>query len=365
MLSATKTLTAPGRHPIPNHREPYRQLFRIDASTETLFRGAEPLPIGRRAVALLRALIERPGMPVAKDALIEAAWPGLAVEESNLTVQIATLRRALGEEPGGDRWIETLPRRGYRFVGPLAISENANAPLGPLPLTPPDKPSVAVVPFANRTDDPEQEYFSDGIAEDIITILSRSRSLFVIARNSSFAFRGGAVDVKHIAGELGVRYVLEGSVRRDGNRVRVTAQLVDAGTGNHLWAERYDRELTDIFAVQDEIAEAVAIAIEPTVAEMERLRAIRRPPESLGAWESARSMAHGSSERGGEREGETLLSTGNRNRSDLCSCTRAACLRSIGGSDVVPNARAQARFARRGNPGTTRYFPRSDRCFGA
>lgn len=341
--------------------------FRIDTSTETLFRGAEPLPIGRRAVALLRALIERPGMPVAKDALIEAAWPGLAVEESNLTVQIATLRRALGEEPGGDRWIETLPRRGYRFVGPLAISENANAPLGPLPLTPPDKPSVAVVPFANRTDDPEQEYFSDGIAEDIITILSRSRSLFVIARNSSFAFRGGAVDVKHIAGELGVRYVLEGSVRRDGNRVRVTAQLVDAGTGNHLWAERYDRELTDIFAVQDEIAEAVAIAIEPTVAEMERLRAIRRPPESLGAWEAyQRGRWHMAQVSAVESEKARHFFQ----RAIEIDPTFAAAHAQLAfvlleEATLFQTLELRHAFARRGNPGTTRYFPRSDRCFGA
>jgi adenylate cyclase len=153
-----------------------------------------------------------------------------------------------------------------------------------LPL--PDKPSIAVLPFTNMSGDHEQEYFSDGIAEDIITLLSRSRSLFVIARNSSFTYKGRAVDVKQIARELGVRYVLEGSVRRGGSRVRVTAQLIEAETGNHLWAERYDRHLTDVFAVQDEITEAVAIAIEPTVAEVERQRALRRPPESLGAWEA-------------------------------------------------------------------------------
>lgn len=150
----------------------------------------------------------------------------------------------------------------------------------------PDKPSIAVLPFQNMSGDPEQEYFSDGIAEDIITMLSHSRSLFVIARNSSFTYKGRAVDVKQVAHELGVRYLLEGSVRRGGNRVRVTAQLIDAETGNHLWAERYDRDLADVFVVQDEITQAVAIAIEPTVAEMERQRAVRRPPESLGAWEA-------------------------------------------------------------------------------
>jgi adenylate cyclase len=153
-----------------------------------------------------------------------------------------------------------------------------------LPL--PDKPSIAVLAFTNMSDDPDQEYFSDGIAEDITTELSRSRSLFVIARNSSFTYRGRAVDVRQIARELGVRYVLEGSVRRAGGRVRVTAQLIDAETGNHIWAERYDRTDIEIFAVQDEITGAMAMAIDPAIAHAERQRAIRKPPESLGAWEA-------------------------------------------------------------------------------
>jgi adenylate cyclase len=153
-----------------------------------------------------------------------------------------------------------------------------------LPL--PDKPSIAVLPFENLSADPEQEYFSSGVAEDIITELSRSRSLFVIARNSSFTYRGRSVDVRQVARELGVRYVLEGSVRRSGSRVRVTAQLIDAETGNHIWAERYDRGLEDVFAVQDQITTAVVIAILPAVADAELRRALRKPPESLGAWEA-------------------------------------------------------------------------------
>jgi adenylate cyclase len=161
-----------------------------------------------------------------------------------------------------------------------------SAPSTPYALSLLDKPSIAVLPFQNMSGDPEQEYFSDGVAEDIITLLSQSRSLFVIARNSSFTYKGRAVDVKQVGRELGVRYVLEGSVRRGGNRVRVTAQLIEAATGNHLWAERYDRELADVFAVQDEITQAVAVVIEPTVAEVERQRAIRRPPESVSAWEA-------------------------------------------------------------------------------
>jgi adenylate cyclase len=134
--------------------------------------------------------------------------------------------------------------------------------------------------------DPEQEYFSDGIADDIITELSRSRSLFVIARNSSFTYKGKAIDIKQVARELGVRYVLEGSVRRSGARVRVVAQLIDAGTGNHIWAERYDRAIEDVFAVQDAITTAVVTAIQPAVADAEYQRALRKPPESLNAWEA-------------------------------------------------------------------------------
>ena len=151
-----------------------------------------------------------------------------------------------------------------------------------LPL--PDKPSVAVLPFTNMSGDPEQEFFADGIAEDVITALSRYSSLFVIARNSSFTYKGRAVDVKRVGRELGVRYVLEGSLRKSGDRIRVTAQLVEAETGKHVWAERYDRDLADIFAVQDEITEAVTIAIAPAIADAELRRAMRKPPGSLDAW---------------------------------------------------------------------------------
>jgi adenylate cyclase len=148
----------------------------------------------------------------------------------------------------------------------------------------PDKPSVAVLPFTNMTGDPEQEFFADGIAEDIITALSRYPSLFVIARNSCFTYKGRAVDVKQVGRELGVRYVLEGSLRKAGNRIRVTAQLVEAETGKHIWAERYDRDLADIFALQDEITEAATNAVAPAIANAEQHRALRKPPENLDAW---------------------------------------------------------------------------------
>jgi adenylate cyclase len=166
-------------------------------------------------------------------------------------------------------------------VAASGAPQPADAPATP-PL--PDKPSIAVLPFQNMSSDPEQEFFADGIAEDIITALSRYPSLFVIARNSCFTYKGRAVDVKQVGRELGVRYVLEGSLRKSANRIRVTAQLVDAETGNHLWAERYDRDLADIFAVQDEITDAVTIAIAPAVAGAEQQRAMRKPPGSLDAW---------------------------------------------------------------------------------
>jgi adenylate cyclase len=148
-----------------------------------------------------------------------------------------------------------------------------------------DRPSIAVLPFANMSGDPEQEYFADGISEDIITGLSKLRWFFIIARNSSFAYKGKAVDVKRAARELGVRYVLEGSVRKGGNRVRITAQLIDAATGNHIWADRYDGELTDVFALQDEITRKVVAAIEPKLLEAEGVRSQNRSPEDLGAWD--------------------------------------------------------------------------------
>ena len=259
--------------------------FQLDTGTEILFRGAEPMALGQRAVALLRLMVERPGTPVSKDALIEAAWPGLAVEESNLTVQIAALRRAFAEETDGERWIETLARRGYRYVGPaVAVEKDGQAPASPVQPFP-DKPSLAVLPFENVSGDPDQEYFADGMAEDIITALSRFRWFLVIARNSSFIYKGRKVDVRQIGRELGVRYLLEGSVRKSGNRLRITAQLVEAETGSHLWAEKYDGSLEDVFNLQDRIAEGVVSAIEPSIRRAEIERARRKRPENLDAYD--------------------------------------------------------------------------------
>jgi adenylate cyclase len=183
-------------------------------------------------------------------------------------------------EDAGDRQLKNIERpvRVYR-VRPKAAAARPTLPL-------PGKPSIAVLPFQNMSGDPEQDYFADGMVEEIITALSRFRQLFVIARNSTFTYKGQAADVKQVSRELGVRYVLEGSVRKGGNRVRVTAQLIDAASSAHVWAERYDREISDVFAVQDEITANVAGVIEPALADVEQQRVLRKPPERLDAWEA-------------------------------------------------------------------------------
>jgi len=175
------------------------------------------------------------------------------------------------------------PVRAYRVIAETAL---AASPSADKPLTLPDKPSIAVLAFDNLSGDPDQDYFADGIAEDLITALSRIRWMFVTARNSSFAYKGQSPDVRQVGQELGVRYVLEGSVRKGGKRVRIGAQLIDASTGNHVWAEHYDRELVDLFDLQDEITETLVAALQAEVGEFERERAHRKPPENLDAWES-------------------------------------------------------------------------------
>jgi TolB-like protein len=269
--------------------------FRLDANAGILFHGAEPLPLGQRAVALLALLVTRAGAPVPKDALIEAAWPGQAIEDSNLTVQIAAVRRLFKERARGASWIETLPRRGYRYIGPpVSVSDPgpAAAPPPAAPLALPDKPSIAVLPFANLSGNPEQDYFADGMVDDIITGLARINWLFVIARNSTFTYKGRAVDVKQVGRELGVRYVLEGSVRKHGSSVRVTGQMIDASTGAHVWADRYDRSSDDIFALQDEIALSAVGAIAPSVRRAEIDRVKRKRPGSLDAYDLVLRAQH-------------------------------------------------------------------------
>jgi TolB-like protein/Flp pilus assembly protein TadD len=252
--------------------------------------GGRNVHLTPKALALLTFIADRPGEVVTKDQLFSALWPEVNVGDAALVTCIQELRRALKDDARRPRYIETLHRRGYRFVGKMAVARvesNASA------LTLPDRPSIAVLPFANMSEGPDQEHFADGISEDLITGLSRIHWLFVIARNSTFVYKNRAIDVKQVARELGVRYVLEGSVRRAGQRIRVSAQLIDAVTGGHHWAERYDRELGDIFAVQDEITRNVVAAIEPCLMAAEGLRALSRSPDDLGAWESvARAQTH-------------------------------------------------------------------------
>lgn len=262
--------------------------FRVDTDTGILFHGVEPTPLGQRAVALLALLVEQAGAPVPKEALIKAAWPGQAIEDSNLTVQIAAVRRLLGQLADGAYWIETLPRRGYRYVGPAVTGGSGDPRSGgtaTATLTLLDKPSVAVLPFSNLSGDPEQDYFADGMVDDIISGLARINWLLVIARNSTFTYKGRAVDLKQVGREVGVRYVLEGSVRRAGGHVRVTGQMIDASTGAHVWAERYDRSSDDIFALQDEIAMSAVGAVAPSLRRAGIDRVKRTRPDSLDAYE--------------------------------------------------------------------------------
>jgi adenylate cyclase len=201
----------------------------------------------------------------------------------------------LREMPESSSWLVTIPRRGYRFVAPVEreppaetpdeafFAEATVDPTPPLPL--PDRPSMAVLPFSNLSGDPREDYFSDGITEDIITELSRFSELFVIARNSSFQYKGKATDVRQVGRELGVRYVLEGSIRRAGDRVRITGQLVDATSGAHRWAERYDRELKDVFAVQDEVARSIVALLAAHVNKAEAERTVNKPPATWQAYD--------------------------------------------------------------------------------
>jgi len=238
-------------------------------------------------------LIRNRDRTVSRDDLLAAVWSGRIVSESTLASRINAARTAIGDNGADQRLIRTVLRKGIRFVGAVrevqnsgvatAASVGAEQPRFALPL--PDRPSIAVLPFSNMSGDPEQDYFADGISEDIITGLSKLRWFFVIARNSSFIYKGKAVDIRQVGRELGVRYVLEGSVRKGGSRVRITAQLIETAGGQHLWAERYDRDLADIFAVQDEITKKVVASIEPKLLEAEGIRSQSRSPEDLGAWD--------------------------------------------------------------------------------
>lgn len=232
------------------------------------------------------------------DELIASVWGGRIVSDSTLTSRINAARTALGDSGKEQRLIRTVARKGLRFVGAVrsqSTETEAAKNDAPFPNEPPgqahpagswsDRPSITVLSFLNMSSDPEQEHFSDGISEDIITALSKLRWFFVIARNSSFTYKGIPVHMKQVAEELGVDYVVEGSVRKSGERLRIPVQLNDVLTGSHVWADRYDRGIADVFAVQDEITEAIVATIEPQLYAAENFCAQRKAPDSMDAWD--------------------------------------------------------------------------------
>ncbi|MEK9281974.1 MULTISPECIES: winged helix-turn-helix domain-containing tetratricopeptide repeat protein [unclassified Bradyrhizobium] len=263
--------------------------YAFDTDRRELRRGADVVPIAPQVFDLLDYLIRNRELVVSKDDLINAIWNGRSVSDAALTTRLNVARSAIGDSGEEQRLIKTLPRKGFRFVGQVrevrevAGLNHSDAPASALAL--PDKPSIAVLPFENMSGDPEQEYFADGMVEEIITALSRFKWLFVIARNSSFTFKGKAVDVKEVGHRLGVRYVLVGSVRKAAGKVRITGQLIDATTGAHIWADRFERDLTDIFALQDDVTIAVVSAIQPKLLQTEISMATRRRPENLTAYD--------------------------------------------------------------------------------
>jgi TolB-like protein/DNA-binding winged helix-turn-helix (wHTH) protein len=294
----------------------------LDTRRRELQRGPVRIAVEPQVFDLLVYLVQNRDRVVSRDDLIASVWGGRIVSDSALAARLNAVRKAIGDSGKAQRLIRTIPRRGFRFVGTVRVEPAGDDSTGapdarsgdrpeilrpalpaphrpalPAPHRPalpaPDRPAIAVLPFVNMSDEPEQEYFSDGISEDIVTALSKLRWFFVIARNSSFAYKGRSIPMRQIAEELGVRYLVEGSVRKSGGRVRITAQLNDAASGSQLWAERYDRALADVFAVQDEITEAIVAAIEPQVYAAENFRAQRKPPESLDAWDLLmRALSH-------------------------------------------------------------------------
>ena len=278
-------------------------LTRIDANCAA---APTTIAVEPQVFDVLVYLLERRDHVITKDDLIDSVWGGRIVSESTLTSRINAARNAIGDNGRDQKLIRTIARKGFRFVGEVLIQQagpgapppakdraDQSEPAARPALPPLDRPAIAVLPFANRSEEAEQEYFSDGISEDIITALSKLRWFYVIARNSSFVYKGKAVPIKQVAEELGVGYVLEGSVRKEGNRVRITAQLSNVSTGIHIWSDHYDRSLADVFAVQDEITQAIVAAIEPHLYAAENFRAERKAPDSMDAWDLVmRALSH-------------------------------------------------------------------------
>jgi len=247
--------------------------YRLKRAERLLLGPEGPLELSARSFDILAMLLQKPNEVIGKTELFDKVWAGQVVEENTLQVHISALRKQLPAE-----MIVTVHGRGYKYAGPRPFATVADAP-------PPPRPSIAVLPFDNMSGDPEQAFFSDGITEDIIAELGKFREFLVIARNSSFQFRGKANDVAEVAKKLAVQYVVEGSVRKIGNRVRVTVQLIDAASTAHVWSERYDRELTDIFAIQDEITQMIAARLARQARTAITSRARARPTDNMSAYE--------------------------------------------------------------------------------
>jgi len=289
--------------------------YTLHAERRELHRGADAVSITPQVFDLLDYLIRNRERVVSKDDLIGAVWNGRIVSDAALTTRLNAARSAIGDSGEEQRLIKTVPRRGFRFVGQVREAQgvsyaDVDEPTANAALALHDGPSIAVLPFQNMSDDPDQDYFADGVVDKIITALSRFRdTLFVIARNSSFTYKGKLIDIKQIGRELGVRYVLEGSVRKAAGKVRIIGQLIDATNGMHLWADRFEGELSDIFALQDRLTERVVAAIQPRVLKAEIDRAMRRP-NSLTAYDLCRrALPHLYSwTREGSAEASQLLS---------------------------------------------------------
>ncbi len=258
--------------------------FRLDLSQRQLSRDGMLIRLSSRALDILCALALAKSEVVTKDELMTQVWPGLVVDENTIRVHVSALRKALDEETGGQTHLLTVPGRGYRLVG-LKPQPSAADPRSSSSPEPSDKSSIAVLPFQNMSGDSEQDYFADGMVDEIITGLSRIKWLSVISRNSTFIYKNKPVAIKEVADTFGVRYVLEGGVRKSANRIRITAQLIDARTGAHLWADQYDRVLEDVFALQDEITMCVIGAIEPSLRKAEIDRVKRQRPNDLNAYD--------------------------------------------------------------------------------
>jgi adenylate cyclase len=261
--------------------------YALDTDRRELCRRGDVVRLEPQAFDLLEYLIRNRGRVVSRGDLIASVWAGRIVSDSAMTTRINAARCAIGDSGKAQRLIKTVPRKGLRFVGRVLEEEAVGAEIGLRPSTPdlalPDKPSIAVLAFTNMGGEPGQEYFSDGITEDIITELSRFSELFVIARNSSFRFKGRSPDLRQVGRELGVRYVLDGSIRRAGDRVRIGAQLIDAVTGAQRWGEHYDRELKDVFAVQDEVSRMIVSILVVHINKAEVERTLLKPPATWQA----------------------------------------------------------------------------------